>query len=240
MFKNALVAEQNKQYAAEVKGMISEIANNIVCCYDGREAILLYEKLKPDIILIETILPNYDGFEIMEKIYNDDIIKIMLTSINKDFLIKKAFDLKADYIFVKPYAKNVFVKRIVQAWEFKNSGFNGTLNAEEYINENITKILKQLGIPLKFKGYTYIKDALCIMYTNSNKSVTIKEVYLEIAKKHNTTYLSVERNIRHAIETAMERGNITFIEEFFGYTISAAKGKPTNGEFLAALADRIL
>ncbi|MEG0251255.1 MAG: sporulation initiation factor Spo0A C-terminal domain-containing protein [Christensenellaceae bacterium] len=242
-FHRTLIVEQSREYVLQIKEMLSGISESFESTIDGNEALELYNHYKPDLILVEAIMPGYDGFALMERILEDDIVKIVLTSMNQEIIIKKAFELKANYLFVKPYIKEIFVARILEVADFKDSRSKVSMdsNNQQFLLNQISVSLKRLGIPVSIKGYKMVRDALMILCGDFSKIDSINDnVYLQIAKKYNTTSQCVERNIRHAIETAATRGDPEAFIDYFGYSISSDKGKPTNREFIAALADKII
>ncbi len=243
-FKKTLIVEQNREYVIHIREMLSGITDNIFFCLDGKEAVQLYDDHKPDLILVEAILPKLDGFAILEHIEKSGLthVKIMLTSINQDIIIKKAFELGADYLFVKPYDRETFAKRICDVRDYKlYGGRRPPLSQAEDLRTQITNTLKEFGIPAKIKGYSYLREALLIACDNFSVLSSInKNIYKVLAARFDTTDKCVERNIRHAIETSANRGDIEAYYRYFGFSVDSNKGKPTNGEFIAAIADKIL
>ena len=152
---------------------------------------------------------------------------------------------------MKPYNLDSMLHRILQAAmshaqvernikkkEQKHHRINGCL--ENTLENDVTNIIREIGIPAHIKGYQYIREAIMMTVNDMNLlNYITKLLYPTIAKKYKTTSSSVERAIRHAIEVAWNKGQIDVLEEMFGYTISAGKGKPTNSEFIALIADKL-
>jgi two-component system response regulator (stage 0 sporulation protein A) len=161
-----------------------------------------------------------------------------------------AFNLGADYYIMKPCVHEVLAKRVLQMarmtdCECTEDAAADMGESEEQIHErniesDVTDIIREIGIPAHIKGYQYIREGIMMAIRDVNMlNYITKLLYPGIAKKYKTTSSSVERAIRHAIEVAWSRGRLEVIEEMFGYTVSAGKGKPTNSEFIALIADKL-
>ncbi|MEF9987816.1 MAG: sporulation initiation factor Spo0A C-terminal domain-containing protein [Christensenella sp.] len=239
-FMRTLIVEQSSDYINQIKGMLWDVSDSFVCTTNGEEALALYDKYHPDLVLVEAILPGYDGFALMEHMLCDkDVIKIVLTSMSQEMIIRKSFELEAAYVIVKPYIKELFVKRILEAAELRMHLVG--VDYDRFLIGRISVVLKRLGIPVNIKGYKFLKEALQMVCADPMKMRPLNlNVYEPLARKYNSTDKCVERNIRHAIETAASRGDPKAFEEYFGYSISSEKGKPTNGEFIAALAEKLM
>ena len=225
---------------------------------DGEEAYNKIIKLKPDICLLDVIMPHLDGIGVLEKLGKSKEekfpITIMVSAVGQDKITQKAISLGADYYIIKPFELEVLLKRIKEIKNFnpdelrKNAPFSREITNDyikmEDIDQNleaiVTNMIHDVGVPANIKGYQYLRDAI-IMSVNDINAVNqiTKMVYPEIARKYCTTPSRVERAIRHSIEVAWGRGNQQIVESIFGYTISANKGKPTNSEFIAMIADKL-
>ncbi len=155
---------------------------------------------------------------------------------------------------MKPYDINVLVRRITQVYKSINGTSSELIEGkiysvdkedrEKYFENNlendVTNIIREIGIPAHIKGYQYVREAIIMSVQDINMlNYITKLLYPSIAKKYKTTSSSVERAIRHAIEVAFNRGRIEVIEDMFGYTVNAGKGKPTNSEFIALVSDKL-
>lgn len=246
---------------------------------DGKKALEQIHILKPDIVVMDMILPGVDGMAILEE-WNGEMtdrpVFIIETALRMGNMIEQALQAGADYYMMKPVSASVLIKRIKQLGQavpvaeptVKQSVMPDNvvdlatdIGAEEPVDVkpgrqtygealhsrytgdleiDITNILLEIGIPAHIKGYQYIREGIMMAYCDQNMLHYItKFLYPSIAKKYHTTSSSVERTIRHAIEVAWRRGNIDTLEEVFGYTVSAGKGKPTNSEFMALLTDKL-
>lgn len=227
---------------------------------NGEDAYNMIVRTNPDIVLMDVIMPRLDGISVMEKVRNNTQMKsspsfIMVTAASSQDVTEDAFRLGANYYIMKPFSKDVLMDKIqrVSKGRMKNMQVSGGakerkvvpyLNKEAYMEQNletdVTQMLHEIGIPAHIKGYQYLRDAIIMSVQDSEmlSSVT-KILYPTIAKKHQTTASRVERAIRHAIEVAWSRGKIETIHTLFGYTVNGGKGKPTNSEFIALIADKI-
>lgn len=241
-FRCTLIVEQSNDYIDQIKDMLEDVSDSFVDTTNGEEGLALYEVHKPDLVLVEAILPGYDGFALMEHMLPDKhVVKIVLTSMNQKLIIKKSFELEAGYVFVKPYIKDVFLKRLLEAADMHEKMRAPMPDYDQFLAGRISVALKRLGIPVNLKGYKFLKEALQIVCDDQRKMRPLSvNVYEPLARKYHSTDKCVERNIRHAIETAASRGDPDAFYEYFGYSISSEKGKPTNSEFIAALSEKLL
>ena len=241
-FKRTLIVEQSNDYINQIKDMLKDVSASFLCTTNGEEGLALYDEHRPDLVLVEAILPGYDGFALMEHMLSDkDVLKIVLTSMNQKLIIKKSFELDAGYVFVKPYVREVFLKRLLEVADMHEKMYLPEVEADQILAGRISVALKRLGIPVNLKGYKFLKEALQIVCGDQRKIRPLSaNVYAPLARKYGSTDKCVERNIRHAIETAASRGDPDAFYEYFGYSISSEKGKPTNGEFIAALCEKLM
>lgn len=222
---------------------------------NGQEAYELIRKSTPDVVILDLIMPKMDGLSLMNKVNEDGaMIKmpffIITSAISNENVIQDAFGYGAGYYLLKPFETNMIAdrvkgvksynKRIPETKKNIGAGEDRKHFMERNIENDVTSIIHDVGVPAHIKGYQYLREAI-IMSVNDNEmlnSIT-KILYPSIAKKFQTTSSRVERAIRHAIEVAWNRGRMDTIDELFGYTINAEKGKPTNSEFIALIADKI-
>ncbi len=215
---------------------------------DGEEVYGLVDKHRPDVLLLDVFISNVDGIEIVEQIREneelDDVKIVFLSTVGSPRIINMAFSLGADYYIMKPYSAQILYKRIVQLANRNKVEVVDTeytpKSYEQNLENDVTEIIREIGIPAHIKGYQYIREGIIMSIKDMNMlNYITKLLYPSIAKKYKTTSSSVERAIRHAIEVAWGRGKIDVIESMFGYTVSAGKGKPTNSEFIALIADKL-
>lgn len=254
-----VIAEDNRQMMNLLNTMLEEERGFRVVgkAENGEDAYNTIIETKPDLVLMDVIMPKMDGISVMERIRSEHTGEkvppfIMITAAGSDQVASDAFQRGASYYIMKPFDKTVVMDKIrrVMRGVAKLSGKDGMkmiapyVNKEEYMEQNlendVTHMLHEIGIPAHIKGYQYLRDAIAISVQEDDSLVSVTKIlYPTIAKQHNTTSSRVERAIRHAIEVAWERGRLDTIYELFGYTVSTGKGKPTNSEFIALVADKI-
>nr|WP_330396943.1 sporulation transcription factor Spo0A [Anaerovirgula multivorans] len=221
---------------------------------DGLKAIELITETAPDVVVLDIIMPHLDGLGVLEKLNKMNLQKfpkvIILSAVGQDKITQRAIGLGADYYVIKPFDFEVFIDRIRQ---MTGGGSNSNLkkrlgggSSTSLITNNtsleaeITNIIHEIGVPAHIKGYLYLREAITMVVENVELlSAVTKELYPSIAKRFNTTPSRVERAIRHAIEVAWSRGKVDTINNLFGYTVHNDKGKPTNSEFIAMVADKL-
>lgn len=203
---------------------------------DGLSAYnyIITNNSKVDLIISELLLPSLDGLTLFEKLIDNGINKdiIITSSYKEEKIIKDLAKYNIIGYFVKPFSLQAIEKKIESLVE-------DSISFTDNIDLKVSEILHNLGIPSHIRGYKYIRDGITMMYNNDTISLITKEIYPQIAYKYETTPSRVERAIRHAIEVSWVRGDIGLMEEFFGFSISCDKSKPTNSEFLSTIADRL-
>ena len=258
-----LVADDNREFSATLVNYLSNESDMevVAVARDGNEAYENIINTKPDIAILDIIMPHLDGLGVLEKLNESNMDKkpmcIILSAVGQDKITQKAINLGAQYYIVKPFDISVLVKRIkeikyYQPTQFKNNYISREIKAqyidispedkknEENLEALVTNVIHEVGVPAHIKGYQYLREAIIMVVNNIDVINQItKQLYPDIAKKYETTPSRVERAIRHAIEVAWGRGQTETVESIFGYTVSAAKGKPTNSEFLAMIADKL-
>ena len=258
-----LVSDDNQDFAKTLVSFLSkdEDLEIVGVARDGLEAYDKIIETKPDIALLDIIMPHLDGLGVLEKLNSSDLenkpMCIILSAVGQDKITQKAIELGAQYYIVKPFDINVLLKRIKEMKYYHPSQNNRSIISREikkqYIDispeetknaENlealVTNVIHEVGVPAHIKGYQYLREAIIMVVTNTDMINQItKQLYPDIAMKYHTTSSRVERAIRHAIEVAWGRGRQEVVERIFGYTVSAAKGKPTNSEFIAMIADKL-
>lgn len=249
-----LVVDDNRRIVSILKDAIEKENDMeiIGTAADGEDALMQIRRSKPDVVLLDLIMPKIDGLEVMNRVQHPDFPHhpeiIVVSAVSQESVTEQAFALGAAYYILKPFDTRVVmsrVKSVSQSGEQEGKVIS-TVFENHYRKQNnslesdVTQMIHEIGVPAHIKGYQYLRDAI-IMSVNDIEilgSIT-KRLYPSIAKKHKTTSSRVERAIRHAIETAWSRGKMDTIEELFGYTVSDRKGKPTNSEFIALIADKI-
>ena len=205
---------------------------------DGAELLRMSRELRPDIIVMELVLTGMDGMDVLEELTKvENRPKILVLS---GFMRGNTVDLVAakgaDFYLTKPcWAGKVCerIRQITSAVEMEN-------DPAMDLEAQVTAIIHDVGVPAHIKGYQYLREAILIAVNDMDViNAVTKVLYPEVAKRFGTTASRVESAIRHAIEVAWDRGDLETLQKYFGYTVSNAKGKPTNSEFIAMIADRL-
>ena len=207
---------------------------------DGQELVQMVKEMAPDLVVMEIVLAQMDGIEVLEELGKlEHRPKVLiLSSFAKGSMAELAAAKGADHYMTKPCRVSTVCERIRQLTGENKKEENGDI---PYNLENtVTSIIHEVGVPAHIKGYQYLREAILIAVADMDViNAVTKVLYPEVAKRFNTTASRVERAIRHAIEVAWDRGDLETLQKYFGYTVSNVKGKPTNSEFIAMIADRL-
>ena len=213
---------------------------------DGLEIVESVSACAPDILVMDIIMPRQDGFMTLEKLAALDGPKprvIVLTGLARDDFIARALRLGASYYMVKPFDLALLHERIVEVArerEVSEAIAAGVPGAGESADEQITNLFLTLGIPAHIKGYQYLREAVRMVLEDHDVINRItKELYPGIARRFDTSASKVERAMRHAIEVAWQRGRLETVNQMYGYKVFKREDKPTNGEFIALVSDKI-
>lgn len=247
--KRILIVDDNKEFCENVRNnlALSETLDVVGTAYDGKSGYDMILETKPDLVVTDIVMPVMDGLTLMHRINSSTVLTrkpkvIVISATGYDSIISNAMKLGAEFYFIKPFEMSALEERINEVLSDKNTELSGCVKAQAKgdLETNITMYIQQLGVPAHIKGYQYIRDAIMMVIEDMDaiNSIT-KFLYPTVAKHYNTTSSRVERAIRHAIEVAWDRGNPEFLDDMFGYTIMSSKGKPTNSEFIAMIADKI-
>ncbi len=237
-----ILADQEDDVLDKLKeGLTNDKYDILSSTKNGEELIDMVQNLKPDIVVMDVVLEKCDGFKVLEQIGKKTKV-VIHSSLSMDGFINKAIQLGASYYCIKPFDVSVLEERIADILQIKTDGktyYNGRVNNQ--IEEKITNIFITVGIPAHIKGYQFLREAIKLSIANPDmiNSIT-KRLYPTIAEKYDTSASKVERAIRHAIEVAWNRGKIENINNLFGIKVYSSNEKPTNGEFIALVADKML
>ena len=254
-----LIADDNLEFVSTIVNYLKkeEDLEVIATAKDGIEAFEKIVKLNPDVVLLDVIMPHMDGIGVLEKLNQEGkmVTCIMLSAVGQDKITAKAINLGAEYYIIKPFEIDLLIRRIREvgralpvdrtqyiAREIKPSYINmeSPRATENNLEALVTNIIHEVGVPAHIKGYQYLRDGIIMAVKDMDVINQItKSLYPDLAKKYKTTSSRVERAIRHAIEVAWSRGQVETVENIFGYTVNANKGKPTNSEFIAMIADKL-
>ena len=240
-----LIVDDNLEQANNLKQDLLENENFDVVAISTNveEALFLIKSNKPDILITELVLKGKDGFELLEELKNKNynVKTIVLSALSHQGFVHKAMNLGVSYFVSKPYDKEVLIKRIFDVLNKDEEEFGFDKKRLKNMEEKITNIFITVGIPAHIKGYQFLREAIKMAIDNPEiiNSIT-KKLYPSIAEKFETSPSKVERAIRHAIEVAWNRGKIENINTLFGVKVYSNNEKPTNGEFIALVADKML
>ena len=238
-----LIAEENSSFLEKMGSLLSECGFEMVSApKDGLQILEKIQSEHPGVVLMDVFLPGLDALGVMKRaaqLPEGDVPKFMLMStFESSMLERKLIQAGALYYFLKPFSPETAVERIVQL-------AGGTSQPEIHpdpadLDLTVTEILHQIGVPAHIKGYYYLRSSIKMVVEDQTiLSAITKRLYPDVARESGTTASRVERAIRHAIEVAWDRGNVEVLEQYFGYTINSSRGKPTNSEFIAMIADKI-
>nr|WP_054739188.1 sporulation transcription factor Spo0A [Cellulosilyticum ruminicola] len=260
-----LIADDNKDFSDILKEFINrqEDMEVVNVAANGEEACRLIEEDQPDIVILDVIMPYLDGIGVLERVATMNFEKrplfIMLSAVGQDKITERALSLGAEYYIVKPFDMDTLINRVRQLKATASNKVTAPITAATQVaastqllpkskgmptahnlETQVTSVIHEIGVPAHIKGYQYLRDAIIMVINDMDilNSIT-KQLYPNIAKQYNTTPSRVERAIRHAIEVAWSRGKMDTIDMLFGYTVNNGKGKPTNSEFIALIADRL-
>ena len=208
---------------------------------DGAELVELCRQQQPDVVVMDMILSTLDGVDVLTQL--GELLPrpkvLVLSSFAGGSVAELAAARGADYFLMKPCRVTSVVERVRQ---LASSAVppEDTDRARRGLESTVTSIIHEIGVPAHIKGYQYLREAILIAVEDMDViNAVTKVLYPEVAKRYSTTASRVERAIRHAIEVAWDRGDLETLQKYFGYTVSNAKGKPTNSEFIAMIADRL-
>lgn len=248
-----MVGHHDEKLRNEMECMVKKKAQcHVIGAYDKGDNLLLHIKEElPDVVLLNPVLPVLDGVGIVEKIRSEsqyDKIRFVFYANDAQSKILNVLMNRKNVRFLTMNQENVAFDKVLHELSQMDTNVDIPVDdlvvshteTKKNINLAVTKIIHEIGIPAHIKGYLYLRTAILMSVENMDLlNAVTKQLYPDIAKEYDTTDTRVERAIRHAIEVAWERGNIDMIHELFGYTVQADKGKPTNSEFIALVADKI-
>ena len=214
---------------------------------DGSEVMAAVMQHGPDVLVMDIIMPHRDGFMALEELSQmDELLRpkvIVLTGLSRDDFIMRAIRMGASYYMVKPFDMHLLYSRIQEVMDESAACMpekQEAAQAPESVDEQITNLFLTLGIPAHIKGYQYLRTAVHMVLNNHDVINRItKELYPGIAQNYNTSASKVERAMRHAIEVAWSRGRLDTVNKMYGYKVFDAMDKPTNGEFISCVSEKI-
>ena len=249
-----LAADSNKDFCRQLTELIAQEGDMEIVgtASDGMETLALLAEEKPDILLLDLVLPKLDGLEVLRRLPETGAKcrTIVLSGFVNNKVISDCTNYGVDYFMPKPCDVPALLTRIRQlsgheSFSTPAAGIDcressAAARDDAQLEAVVTDIIHEIGVPAHIKGYQYLREAIILTIKDMDMiNAVTKVLFPEVAKRYNTTPSRVERAIRHAIEVAWDRGDIETLQKFFGYTVSNIKGKPTNSEFIAMIADNL-
>ena len=247
-----VVADANEDLRTMLADVINAEEDMLVAgtAGDGMEALSLVDTFQPDVLLTDLILTRLDGIGLLTTLSKreDAPASLVLSGLFNDQVVSACAELGVYYFIPKPCDIPALLSSIRQAGASRTRKIIPISQAvamnpappEPSLEMVVTDIIHEVGVPAHVKGYQYLREAICLTVQDMDViNAVTKVLYPAVAKKFDTTPSRVERAIRHAIEIAWDRGDLETLQKFFGYTVSNIKGKPTNSEFIAMIADSL-
>lgn len=240
-----IITEDKNTLSAENLSVFEEYnISPLFCTKDGEELLLKIISEEPDAVIMDLFMTRLDALGVMREVKKKDInepLMIVTASFSSEALEREIMNGGASYYALKPYNLDAICEDIVTLLDKSKDNYNSRRFIDAFgIEVKVTEILHEIGVPAHIKGYNYLRDSIIMSIENPDiiNAVT-KQLYPGVAKKYETTSSRVERAIRHAIEVAWDRGDVDVLNSYFGYTIHNDRGKPTNSEFIAMIADKL-
>ena len=239
--RSVLLVDANEEFRATVRAAVNDSEGFAVAgeTGNGGEVAELAARCQPDLVVMDVALPGLDGMSALRRVQAEgQRPKVILLSVFcSDQVLLEARELGVSYFLSKPCTTDALLDRMVMA----TGGIAAPEEREISLKNLVTGVIHEIGVPAHIKGYQYLREAIMIAVEDMDViNAVTKVLYPEVAKRFGTTASRVERAIRHAIEVAWDRGDLETLQKYFGYTVSNSKGKPTNSEFIAMIADRLV
>lgn len=241
-----LVADDTQQFGKECQKELKNAGFEVILtAKDGSRVISVIESQHIDVLVMDAFMSNGDAIDVLDYIdgsLSEKPLVVLMSSLSSQNFEEQMIKSGVDYYFIKPVSPQTVAKRIARlsSWKTEKKKREFSSMNESDMDVVISDIMRQIGVPAHIKGYQYLRTAIKLSVNDSEMlgSVT-KLLYPTVAKMYNTTASRVERAIRHAIEVAWDRGDVDVLSSYFGYTIQSQRGKPTNSEFIAMIADKL-
>lgn len=241
-----LIADSNEDFCRSLADTLTRNDSYEVCgtAFDGMTASELLAAKRPDIMVMDLMLPRLDGMALLKQAarLEHPPTVVVLSAFATEYVAAMTAALGASYLMLKPCTCGAVLERLEEIRTAASAAIKPLPRKKTApdIEAMVTSIIHEIGVPAHIKGYQYLREAIIIAVNDMEVINAITKVlYPQVAKTFSTTPSRVERAIRHAIEVAWDRGDLDTLQRFFGYTVSNTKGKPTNSEFIALIADRL-
>ncbi len=242
--KKILIGDETADFGMIYQTRLEEKGYKVILTKrDGVELFKAIERERPYLVIMNAIMTGIDACHLLDNVKNTDCypLFIVTSACNNAMIEKQIMENDHCYYILEPFESSMLLDRVDKMCCGKNVTATHHMDyTDQEQLQLITDIIQQIGVPAHIKGYHYLREAIqfSIQDTALMSSVT-KQLYPVVAKHFNTTASRVERAIRHAIEVAWDRGDVDILNSYFGYTIQNSRGKPTNSEFIAMIADKI-
>ena len=243
-----LIVDDSQEMREKLSRIVGEMQDVTVVgtAANGMTALDMIARLNPDVVLLDVIMPQLDGFGVIEYLAEHGSMPeiIVISALTQENFVLRALNLGARYYIAKPFESENIKSRVRDVIAMKRGVMPRKTEADKPIttlDEKISSVFISIGIPAHIKGYHFLREAVKMVVESPDSINRItKELYPGIAKRFNTSASKVERAIRHAIEVAWTRGRIENINQLFGFKVYGKNDKPTNGEFIALIADKLM
>jgi two-component system response regulator (stage 0 sporulation protein A) len=234
--RKIVIVDADEEFTKECENSLKDMFEICAVCSDGKAASDAIRRYEPDVVITDLWLPNGEGSKVIKENVRglkSDPVFLVVTQISSMSMLEEALKAGAKYCIRKPVETEDLKARIISLCD---GGKAGSESAE--LEKQVTGVIHRIGVPAHIKGYSYLRSAIMMVVKDNDviNSVT-KVLYPAVAKMHGTSPSRVERAMRHAIEVAWDRGDLDVLNDLFGYTVQTDKGKPTNSEFIALIAD---
>lgn len=235
-----LVTAEDEGVSAHYTEVLRGQGIAVICCEkDGAKALAALMEHRPDAALLSVFMPGLDALAVKESYDREhpgETVFYAMGSVDNEQLNAQILAEGFRYYYLKPFDIALFGSRLSR----QLGGTKAAAPHADALAVEVTEILHQIGVPAHIKGYHFLRDAILMNVEDPTLiNAVTKRLYPAIAKKNDTTASRVERAIRHAIEVAWDRGDVDTLNSYFGYTIHNLRGKPTNSEFIAMIADKM-
>ncbi|HBL41617.1 MAG TPA: sporulation transcription factor Spo0A [Ruminococcaceae bacterium] len=246
--RKILLADDKSEYAALCAETFRREGFEVkTTAKDGSAVLSSLAEVQPDVLLMDAFMAHLDAVGVLKVLPTVECGKrplvLVLSGVDSDALQQEVLSAGADYYFIKPFNPEALAQRIKQLTVRSRNGqtnIKQTDSSDSSLDSTISEIMHQIGVPAHIKGYQYLRTAIRLSVEDPEMiSAVTKILYPTVAKTYRSTSSRVERAIRHAIEVAWDRGDVDVLSSYFGYTIQNTRGKPTNSEFIAMIADRL-
>lgn len=244
-----LIAENTAEFGQPCSKLLKTYGMDVYLAEkDGQKLITEIRAVLPDVVLLDVFMPKLDALGVLKQLDSLDLknrpLVMVMSGYDNPRLENETLASGAAYYLLKPIDMEMLAERIVQLTGWKDSDAapkaKGVHMSDNDLEMMVTEIIHQIGVPAHIKGYHYLRQSILLAVKNPDiiNSIT-KQLYPTVAKMYETTSSRVERAIRHAIEVAWDRGDVDVLNSYFGFTIHNGRGKPTNSEFIAMIADKL-